>query len=100
MLALDGSRSPCAIGIEELLDEDLRVHPVPAHDRFTVRWEAPDEEMDLVLWSVGGRPLRRVRSRNGAIMEVGDLPAGSYILTLTGASGGRASHPVILVGTP
>ncbi|MBK6629141.1 MAG: hypothetical protein IPJ87_03250 [Flavobacteriales bacterium] len=100
VLALDGSRSPCAIGIEELLDEDLRVHPVPAHDRFTVRWEAPDEEMDLVLWSVGGRPLRRVRSRNGAIMEVGDLPAGSYILTLTGASGGRASHPVILVGTP
>lgn len=100
VLALDGSRSPCAIGIAELTAEDLQVHPVPAHDRLVVEWEGPDEAADLVLWSVTGQPVRRVRIRSGEAMEVGDLPAGSYVLTRTGATGGRASQRVILVGMP
>mgnify|MGYP000072927728 FL=1 len=100
VLVLDGSRSPCAIGLAELAWEGLEVHPVPAHDRLVVGWEGPDEELDLVLWSVAGRPVRRVRSRNGATLAVGDLPAGSYLLTLTSACGGRASRRVILLGMP
>lgn len=100
VLALDGSRSPCAIGLEERPLPGLRVHPVPARDRLVVAWDGPEAAVDLVIWSVAGQPVRRMQGRNGTPLEVGDLPAGSYVITVTDASGRRAAHPVILLGAP
>lgn len=97
---LDGSRSPCAIGIEEQGATGLRVHPVPATDRLVVGWEGTEEVVELVLLAPTGQPVRRSSSRNGAVLDVGDLPAGVYILTITRSYSGRASRPVVLLGAP
>ena len=63
--------------------EDLSLHPVPASDLLVVRLEVTDMVRDLQLFDVFGRLLRSVTVVPGAdrsVIDVRDLPVGSYFL--------------------
>jgi alpha-amylase len=83
--------SSCAtIGIgEELVENDLRVYPVPAENSVTVEFTDGKTTHEIILRDMAGRVVRTYAAINGDQLEIqrGDLVAGIYFVTVD--SGGN-----------
>lgn len=67
----------------------LRLHPNPASHTLTVT--TPEKVRDIQVYDLSGRAVFRwyvaSRTETGFVLDVGDIPAGSYILHVTTADG-------------
>ena len=67
----------------------LRLHPNPASHTLTVT--TPEEVRDIQVYDLSGRAVFRwfvaSRTETESVLDVGDIPAGSYILHVTTADG-------------
>ena len=60
---------------------DILVFPNPAREAFYIQWPAPSAvEYQVRLFTLGGQLVRRAAFRGPGRLEVGQLPAGLYIL--------------------
>ena len=76
----------------------LGLSPNPATDAVQLRTPgAATGAASVQLTDVAGRPVRvsRLSQLHGATLEVGDLPQGVYIVTVTAADGRRASARLV-----
>ena len=97
-LAPSRDRSPDDAAITEALGTELVVltYPNPASDRLTVevRGDAGDGST-YRLTNVTGAVVRDGRVDQSATLTIGELPAGTYYLTVIGADGGRDVRPIV-----
>ncbi|MBO4751294.1 MAG: T9SS type A sorting domain-containing protein [Bacteroidales bacterium] len=80
-----------AYSIEELkidgvtpIAADIKIYPNPTTDNITVR-VVGESQQNYTLYDVNGRKLSNGKLQNGETsIDMSDLPAGSYVLKVTG----------------
>lgn len=91
------------IGSQEADESHLKVFPVPATDRLTVRVGPASKgivRLDI-LGTDGRMVMRAVRSVDGnseAALDISSLTSGSYVLQARSLSGADLGHSTFLVG--
>jgi len=74
---------------------ELSVFPVPARDQVTVRSDAAIEE--VAIWGSDGREVLRQRVRGTtAVLDVGILPSGLYVMRARMADGSLMHRTVVM----
>lgn len=73
--------------------QDISLFPNPANDRITLRYELKEsDKLNVVFYHVDGRLVKemnlgiRAQGTHRDIMDINDMPAGSYICKLCGNS--------------
>jgi len=75
------------IGITENLDPGFKVYPNPTQQKITIE-SLTKEPLDIVIYDVTGRKVFTQNMVGGKkVLDISDLPAGSYILKLVSPAG-------------
>ncbi|WP_420458462.1 T9SS type A sorting domain-containing protein [Neolewinella sp.] len=75
----------------------IEVYPNPTNDQLIVEVPAETGPCDLAVYSLSGRRLRAVRDvRNQHILSLGELPAGAYLLVVSGEGRSLVRQRVIV----
>lgn len=59
------------------------IYPNPLHDRLTVAWEGAHDRADYLICSLDGRLLAKGSVSKGGVIDVGDVPAGAFVFSLS-----------------
>lgn len=75
----------------------LSIYPVPAHDAVTIEAMNHREPLMIRMSDMKGRLVREASAANGrAVLPVGQLPAGVYVVSVADRSGHRVHRKVVV----
>jgi hypothetical protein len=85
-------------GVDDLsVQWGLAIYPVPAQDAVTVEAFAHREPLTICLTDLKGRMLNQTAAANGrAVLPVGHLPAGIYVVSVADRAGNRVHRKVVV----
>ena len=85
------------VGVREVEEPvQLEVYPNPAHTSTTVRWARPGSTQLRLLDVTGREVYRSAHQGTEAVLDLGGLPAGPYVIQITDQTHRRWSRTLIV----
>ncbi|MTI41773.1 FG-GAP-like repeat-containing protein [Fulvivirga lutimaris] len=77
------------LGLDEASNLVFLPYPNPATDKIHIQWDSEDEELHMIIYNKSGTKISdQTIAKDQAHVDVSNLNAGSYIVTL-GSTGGN-----------
>lgn len=79
----------------DLAAEAVHIFPNPSNGSFTVAFDSPEEITEIRISGITGNTVFQKKTENLSTVSITDIPAGTYILTITDRESRSSNRKII-----